>query len=216
MSDCSEPLGPWSREVPRAPAGAPEPCPAGRSPLRRPHSPVEVSIAAQAEIRGELGQYLGRLWRYALVLSRQSHVADDLVQATCLRALERAAQFSQGSRLDRWLFAILRSIWLNEIRAQRVRAGQGFVDAESELVFDGEHLAQTQVLASQVIRRVGALPEAQRETLFLAYVEGLSYREVAEILGVPMGTVMSRLAAARLKLTQADSSDTAPVGGERR
>ena len=149
-----------------------------------------------------MGQLLPRLWRYGLVLSRQTHLADDLVQATCVRALERAQQFTPGTRLDRWLMAIMHSIWLNEIRAQRVRQGQGFVDAEQALSFDGETLAQDQVLAAQVIKRVNALPEAQRETVFLTYVEGLSYKETAEILHIPVGTVMSRLAAARLKLAQ--------------
>jgi RNA polymerase sigma-70 factor (ECF subfamily) len=149
-----------------------------------------------------LSQLLPRLWRYGLVLSRQKHVADDLVQATCVRALERAGQFMVGTRLDRWLLTIMHSIWLNELRSQRVRQGQGFVDAEQELSFDGETLAQDQVLAAQVIRRVNALPEAQRETVFLAYVEGLSYKEIAEVLHIPVGTVMSRLAAARLKLAE--------------
>ncbi|MDB5980093.1 MAG: putative polymerase sigma factor [Pseudomonas sp.] len=162
----------------------------------------EATIASVIDIRAELGQHLTRLWRYGLVLSRQRHVADDLVQATCVRALERAGQFMPGTRLDRWLLSILHSIWLNEVRSQRVRQGQGFVDAESTLSFDGEHQAQSHVLASQVIKRVNALPEAQRETVFLAYVEGLSYREVADILNVPIGTVMSRLAAARLKLAE--------------
>lgn len=161
-----------------------------------------MAIASDVEIRAELGRQLPRLWRYGLVLSRQRHVADDLVQATCVRALERAGQFVPGTRLDRWLLAIMHSIWLNEVRSQRVRQGQGFVDAESELSFDGESQAQDQVLAAQVIKRVNALPDAQRETVFLAYVEGLSYREIAEILHIPVGTVMSRLAAARLKLAE--------------
>ncbi|WP_397453926.1 RNA polymerase sigma factor [Pseudomonas sp. NA-150] len=145
---------------------------------------------------------MARLWRYGLVLSHQKHVAEDLVQATCVRALERAGQFVPGTRLDRWLLSIMHSIWLNEIRSRRVRQGQGFVDAESTLSFDGEHQALNHVLAGQVIKRVNALPEAQRETVFLAYVEGLSYREVADLLEVPIGTVMSRLAAARLKLAE--------------
>jgi len=135
-------------------------------------------------------------------LSRQRHIADDLVQATCVRALERAGQYEPGTRMDRWLLSILHSIWLNEVRAQRVRQGQGQVDADQALAFDGESVAQTHVLAAQVIRRVDALPEAQRETVFLAYVEGLSYREVADVLQVPIGTVMSRLAAARAKLAE--------------
>ena len=149
-----------------------------------------------------MGQHLARLWRYGLLLSRQRHVAEDLVQATCVRALERAGQFVPGTRMDRWLLSILHSIWLNEVRSRRVRQGQGLVDADHALSFDGEHTAQPPVLAVQVIRRVDALPEAQRETVFLAYVEGLSYLEVAEVLQVPIGTVMSRLAAARLKLAE--------------
>ncbi|MEX3776240.1 RNA polymerase sigma factor [Pseudomonas sp. MYb118] len=165
-----------------------------------------------------MGQHLARLWRYGLLLSRQRHVAEDLVQATCVRALERAGQFVPGSRMDRWLMSILHSIWLNEVRSRRVRLGQGQVDVDNVLAFDGEHAAQTHVLASQVIRRVDALPEAQRETVFLAYVEGLSYREVAEVLDVPIGTVMSRLAAARAKLAEYPPLQAIPnpSTGERR
>lgn len=136
-------------------------------------------------------------------------MADDLVQATCVRALERAAQYQPDTRLDRWLLAILHSIWLNEIRAQRVRQGQGFVEADETLAVDGEHIAEHQVLVAQVIKRVNALPEAQRETVFLAYVEGLSYKEVAEVLQVPIGTVMSRLASARLKLAESSRPQAA-------
>lgn len=174
-------------------------------PPKRSAAPVranaaEEAIASEEHIRAGLSQHLTRLWRYGVVLSRQRDVADDLVQATCVRALERAAQFTPGTRLDRWLFAILHSIWLNEIRSRRVRMGQGFVDADESLVFDGAQETETHILAGQVLQRVQALPEAQRTAVFLAYVEGLSYREVAEILEVPIGTVMSRLAAARAKL----------------
>lgn len=143
---------------------------------------------------------LKRLWRFGLVLSGRRDVADDLVQATCVRALEKSHQFMPGTRLDRWLFTILRSIWFNEIRARKVREGGGLVDAETVLVFDGIASIETNILASQVLREVQALPEAQRETVFLVYAEGLAYREAAEVLGVPIGTVMSRLAAARAKL----------------
>ncbi len=183
----------------------------------------EATIASTVDtsaidIRAELAMHLARLWRYGLVLSRQRHVADDLVQATCVRALERAGQFVPGTRLDRWLLTIMHSIWLNEVRSQRVRQGQGFVDAQSTLSFDGEQHVESQVLASQVIKRVNALPEAMRETVFLAYVEGLSYREVAQVLNVPMGTVMSRLASARLKLaeTHPPGAVTSASAGDRR
>ena len=131
-----------------------------------------------------------------------------------MRALERAGQFVPGTRMDRWLMSILHSIWLNEVRSRRVRHGQGLVDADNALSFDGEYAAQTHVLAAQVIRRVDALPESQRETVFLAYVEGLSYREVAEILQVPIGTVMSRLATARLKLAEYPPLQAVPKSTE--
>ncbi len=174
--------------------------PPKRSVAPRHANAAEGVIASEEDIRAGLSQHLTRLWRYGVVLSRQRDVADDLVQATCVRALERAAQFTSGTRLDRWLFAILHSIWLNEVRSRRVRMGQGFVDADETLVFDGAQETETHILAGQVLQRVQALPEAQRTAVFLAYVEGLSYREVAEVLEVPIGTVMSRLAAARAKL----------------
>jgi RNA polymerase sigma-70 factor, ECF subfamily len=152
------------------------------------------------EVKAGLAPNLARLWRYGLVLSGARDVADDLVQATCVRAIERADQFQSGTRLDRWLFAILRSIWLNELRARRVREGGGFVDASEALVVDGAGEIETNILAAQVLREVGGLPEAQREAVLLVYVEGLSYREAAEVLAAPIGTVMSRLAAARATL----------------
>ena len=152
------------------------------------------------EVKAGLAPNLARLWRYGLVLSGARDVADDLVQATCVRAIERADQFQAGTRLDRWLFSILRSIWLNELRARRVREGGGFVDASEALVVDGGREIETNIFAAQVLREVGGLPEAQREAVLLVYVEGLSYREAAEILAAPIGTVMSRLAAARATL----------------
>jgi RNA polymerase sigma-70 factor (ECF subfamily) len=151
-------------------------------------------------VRRDLPQHLPRLWRFGLVLSGRRDVAEELVQATCLRALERAAQFKIGSRLDSWLLTIMHSIWLNEVRSRRVRQGQGFVNAETILVTDGLGTAEARVLANEMIRKVQALPEAQRETLFLAYVEQMTYRETADVLGIPIGTVMSRLAAARAAL----------------
>jgi RNA polymerase sigma-70 factor (ECF subfamily) len=166
-----------------------------------------MAITTHEEIRVGLPAHLARLWRYGLVLSGRGDVAEDLVQATCVRALERAAQFTPGTRLDRWLFAILHSIWLNEVRARRIREGGGLVDAEAALSFDGREAIETNILAAQVLAEVQRLPEAQRSTVFLVYVEGLTYREAAEVLGVPIGTVMSRLAAARASLGELAADD---------
>src|SRR6202451_1969251 len=89
------------------------------------------------EVKAGLAPNLARLWRYGLVLSGARDVADDLVQATCVRAIERADQFQAGTRVEWWLFSILRSIWLNELRSRRVRRGGGVVDAREALAFDG-------------------------------------------------------------------------------
>jgi RNA polymerase sigma-70 factor, ECF subfamily len=107
-----------------------------------------MKAIARKEVSAGLAPNLARLWRYALVLSGARDVADDLVQATCVRALERAEQFQLGTRLDRWLFTILRSIWLNELRSRRVRMGGGFVDASEALVFDGSHEIETNIGSS--------------------------------------------------------------------
>jgi len=155
---------------------------------------------SRQEVRAGLEANLARLWRYGLVLSGARDAADDLVQATCLRALERADQFAPGTRIDHWLSAILRSIWLNEVRSRRVRLGGGLVDASEALVVDGAHEVETNILAAEVLRAVGRLPEAQREAVLLVYGEGRSYSEAAEMMAIPIGTVMSRLSAARLAI----------------
>jgi len=159
-----------------------------------------MTAASYDAIVAGLPALLPRLWRYGLILSRDSVVAEDLVQATALRALERSSQFVAGTRLDRWLFSILRSIWLNQLRAQRVRTGHGLLDAEDVLVAEGVEQIETNIFAGQVLKQAMGLPEAQRETLLLVYVEGFTYQEAANVLDVPIGTVMSRLATVRLKL----------------
>jgi RNA polymerase sigma-70 factor (ECF subfamily) len=171
------------------------------------HDTVTTGIAGQ----------LTRLWRYGLVLSGNRDTAEELVQATCLRALERAHQFQTGTRLDRWLISILHSIWLNEVRSRKVRQGQGLVDADAVLVFDGLRATEANIMAGQVLREVQGLPEAQRETVYLVYVEGMTYREAAETLAVPIGTVMSRLAAARGRLAdlKAEAPDAPEEGSGR-
>src|ERR1700683_4603418 len=135
-------------------------------------SNARMSEASRREVRAGLEPCLARLWRYALVTSRARDAAEDLVQATCLRAIERADQFVPGTRLDRWLFSILRSIWLNEIRARRTREGAGLVDAEDALISDGAREIETNILTVQVLTAIGRLPDAQRETALLVYAEG--------------------------------------------
>lgn len=172
---------------------------------------------SEETVRTGLPDLLSRLWRYGLILSRDPSTAEDLVQATCVRALERARQFTPGTRLDRWTFSILHSIWLNEVRSRSVREGAGTVDAADILVFEGAQEIEQNIFAAQVFNEVQGLPEAQRVTLFLVYVEGLTYREAAELLHIPIGTVMSRLAAARAKLSELgeEQKDEQDIGASR-
>ena len=154
-------------------------------------------------VRNGLAEVSPRLWRYAMVLTGRRDVADDLAQSTCLRALEKAEQFQPGTHLDRWMFRIAQRIWLNELRAQTLRRGGGLVPVEDAGLTDDTADAETNIFVTEVLSQMNALPEAQRSTVMLVYVEGFSYREAADVLDIPIGTVMSRLSAARKSLGQA-------------
>jgi RNA polymerase sigma factor (sigma-70 family) len=161
-----------------------------------------MSEASRAEVRAGLERCLTRLWRYALLLSKTPDVAEDLVQSTCIRAIERADQYMEGTRLDRWVFTILRSIWLNELRARRIRQNRDFSDLENALCFEGAQQLEMNILTTEVLTAIGHLPEGQRETVLLVYGEGYSYAEAASFLKIPIGTVMSRLSSARRALAK--------------
>jgi RNA polymerase sigma-70 factor (ECF subfamily) len=152
------------------------------------------------EIQRQLPHLLPRLWRFALRLARDKADAEDLLQRSCLRALERRWQWRPGSEMLSWLFKIMHSIWLNEIRARQRRA-ESSLGWDIELADVVPHLLAGDpcdaVLCRQVVEAVDALPEAQRVVIILVAVEGLSYKEAAEVLSVPLGTVMSRLFRAR-------------------
>ena len=148
----------------------------------------------------ELPALLPRLWRFALRLAGDRHDAEDLVQRACVRALERQHQLQPGTSTLSWMFSIVYSIWLNEVRAQQTRR-HGSIQWSEELadtVADPAALSpETYTLHRQIISAVERLPDAQRAVMLLVAVEGLSYREAATALDVPIGTVMSRLARAR-------------------
>jgi len=168
-----------------------------------------------SDIRQHLAEHLPRLWRYGYVLSHDRDLAEELVQSTCVRALERGAQFTPGTRLDRWLFSILHSIWISDLRARKVRQGQGFVDPDGLLASDTHDSGDNNRQFRRIMQQVNALPEAQRNALFLVYVEGLTYQEAAETLSVPIGTIMSRLAAARAILGRQPASAPVPLEKQR-
>ncbi len=172
-----------------------------------------MSSSSENAVREGLPDLLDRLWRFAIVTCGDRATADDLVQATCQRALERADQFRAGTRLDHWTFSILASIWKNHRRAERVRRGHGVIDAEDALIADLAADIETNIFTGQVLAAVNGLPEAQRSVVMLVYVEGWTYKETAMALDVPIGTVMSRLAAARKALAPLKNHTTPMSSG---
>ena len=154
--------------------------------------------SAADQTRSEIVAMLPRLRRFARALTGQSADADDIVQIAVERALTRMDQFQQGSRLDSWLFSIVRNAWIDEARA-RTRRGKVFAPAElgDQVGHDGAAEAHAKLEADEVWVAMRKLPEEQREAVALVCVEGLAYREAAEALGVPIGTLTSRLARGR-------------------
>ena len=153
-----------------------------------------------SQITNSLQVIYPRLWRYCLALTGSKHQADDLAQMAALRVLEKAHQFKAGTNFDRWIFKITQRLWINELRKQAVRTGGGISSVDEIDLPDDKPNQEMNLFARQVLLEVMALPEAQRGAVVLAYIEGYSYKEVAEILEIPIGTVMSRLSTARTKL----------------
>ncbi len=156
----------------------------------------------ESEFRRQLAALLPRLMRFAIALTRSRDEAEDLAQAACERALAHAGQWQPDTRLDSWMFRIARTIWLNRLRARAV--GERY-RAEIAARNEGTAVpqAESRLMLARVAEKMLALPAEQRVVLMLVTVEGLTYREAAEIAGIPIGTVMSRLARGRLALMKA-------------
>jgi len=158
---------------------------------------------ASSDPRAELISLLPRLRRFAYGLTGDGHQADDLVQAGCLKAIERWSQYQSGTSLASWLFRILQTTWLDEYRTRQRQQTDSWDEGFDELMGDdGTSLLEARSEARAVRRLVAELPEDQRAVLMLVAVEGLSYKEAAEVLELPLGTVMSRLARARDRLAE--------------
>lgn len=151
----------------------------------------------------ELVSLLPRLRRFALVLCRSPSLADDLVQGACERALANAGSFTPGTRFDAWAFRILRNYWIDHLRRSRIASMNEDVTVQTHIIGDpGEEPILNKLLLAEVQQIIDTMPPEQREVLLLVCVEDLAYREAAEVLGVPIGTVMSRLARARKRLVE--------------
>lgn len=142
-----------------------------------------------------------RLYRLAYAWCHDPHLADDLTQETLAKALGRSAQLRDAAALESWMFSILNNCWRDFLRGRR---DFGDVDDLDELVFDPspgpEGLYASRQTTTRVRNAIQPLPMAQRQVVTLVDLEGCSYADVARILDVPVGTVMSRLARARQAL----------------
>lgn len=139
---------------------------------------------------------LPRLRRFAIGLAGSRADGDDLCQMTIERALARRNQWQEGTRLDSWMYRIMRSIFIDEARAAS-RRRETFVDEESGLGIGSDGAQEAAVELSLVDRAMARLPAEQREAVLLVMVEGWSYKEAAEIVGCPVGTLNSRLVRGR-------------------
>jgi RNA polymerase sigma factor (sigma-70 family) len=147
---------------------------------------------------------LPRLRRMARALARPPGDPDDLVQLTVERALARSGQWVPGTRLDSWMFRIMKNAWIDEHRARK-RHGLVVVsdeEAGAAAAFDGGEAMHTRLQASEVERAMARLPEEQRLAVALVLVDGLSYKEAAEVLQIPQGTLTSRLVRGRAALIE--------------
>lgn len=146
-------------------------------------------------VRNDIAALLPRLRRFGRTLARNQEDADDLVQIAVERALTHSHQWQPGTRLDSWMFRIMQNAWIDESRARERRA-QTFVGEEA-----GEHVGvnptDAQIDAIAVRKAVAQLNDEQRAVVGLVLVEGLPYKEAADVLGIPIGTLTSRLARAR-------------------
>ena len=146
---------------------------------------------------------LPRLRRFAHALCRNSADADDLTQAAVERAMRSKGQWALGTRLDSWLYRIMRNLWIDTVRARTRRSKvetpaeeAGEIGEDPRAAMDAALDLQRMMLAMQ------RLPQEQREVVALILIEGFGYAETAELLGIPVGTVSSRLARGRTALLE--------------
>lgn len=149
------------------------------------------------QFKNAMIELLPRLRRFALSLARSGPDADDLLQEACAAALKKWSQYDPSQPLDRWMFRIIRNLWISEIRKRKVRQGEGQVPAEEADELQVESTAEAALTARDIRGQVQALPDNLIQPLLLVCSEGYSYSEAADMLDIPIGTVMSRIHRAR-------------------
>ena len=153
----------------------------------------------QDELRREIAALVPRLRRFARALAGSMDEGDDIVQTACVKALSGLDGFIPGTRLDSWMFRIVRDTFLDAVRSRRRRSFASDPDLLEQQSDGGlgARRAEDRLVLAEIRAAVAALPEDQRAVLALVAIDGLSYKEAAAALDIPIGTVMSRLARAR-------------------
>lgn len=151
------------------------------------------------------------LRRFARALAGDVSSADDLVQDCVERALTRLHLFDEDRSLRTWLFTILRNLYVNELRQRSRRGPHMNVDDVSESELSNSPEQFNRLAAMDVARALNELPDEQREVLILISVEEMSYKDIAEVIGSPIGTVMSRLSRARTRLKMLMDGEEPPL-----
>jgi RNA polymerase sigma-70 factor (ECF subfamily) len=172
----------------------------------------------EAPVGDRLIAFLPNLRRFAISLCRSRDLADDLVQTACERALANQDRFEAGMRFDAWMFRILRNLWIDHVRRAKTAGPTEAIGETKDIAgSNGERDVEARLMLKSVASAINELPDEQREVLLLVCVEDLSYKDAAEVLSIPIGTVMSRLARARKNLAEAagikPEVDRSPVRG---
>ena len=170
-------------------------------------------LCAARALRNRIAERRGRLFRLAYAWCGDRHLADDLVQEAISRAIDKCHQLREPSRLDSWLYSVLNNCWREHLRMQPVHTKVD--DHELECTRCPERLNVSGELAERVLELMRCLPENQRQVLSLVVLEEFSYRQVAETLDIPIGTVMSRLSRARRFLAEHLHTASEPVNAGR-
>ena len=145
--------------------------------------------------------FLPRLRRFAYGLSGDAAQADDLAQDACVRALTHRDQWQPGTKFESWMFRITQNLWIDKRRSMKSKGIHQDLDSVDEPSgVDGRDVMEGRLTLAAVMQGMKALSDEQRTLMVLVCIEGASYKEAAETLEVPIGTVMSRLARARQML----------------
>jgi RNA polymerase sigma-70 factor (ECF subfamily) len=169
-------------------------------------------------VKESLVSILPKMQRFARTLAGSHDAADDLVQQACERFLRRPETSDNLASLVSWMYRVIHNAWIDEKRSMRTKISDPLEAGADVTGENGEHIVSTRSTLARVRLEMARLPVDQRAALMLVCVDGLSYQEAAEILSIPVGTLMSRLSRARLslgeRLRRAHGDETSVLNGK--